>query len=241
MKRKLAGMFIIISMALCAKSLWHDSGEMFLDRKSVNVGDMIKIIFSEKLKLEYKSVSTSAKAKNKSSVGSSSKLLEFLPKLNYTSSGSYENENEVSGSADFEGSIVVEVTNVLSGGRLMVFGKHTVLINDEKEQISISGLVDADRLEKGNRINSTEVLNPTITYSGITVYQPDRFKPDDIISVTNFTYITNITAATNAAGAGFSVTNVQTNSEINIKIRDSKEQELILKEINKVLDVLFRY
>lgn len=257
----------IAVVTLQAKSLWNDDAEGFLDKK-LKAGDPVKIVFDDKIIIKYRNQSKGVKSKSTAPLGAASPIISFLPQVDFNESTSYTHEGQSQSSGEFKGSITAAVTGILPNKSITVAGTHTMIVNGETETVNITGTVSPKSIKKGGIVNSTDIMNPTITYSGIAIGNRGLFDPKDIVMVTNTTvktnvavtnisvpgFITNITAST-AGGRTVMITNIIatnvlsaravtnwiTNTEVKLDVEKNKKQKLIVDYLNKMLDILFRY
>ncbi len=148
---------------------WDSFSPLFEDRRPHRVGDLITIILNEQVSASKNSSSTASRN------GSASLTPEILPKgleslVDYAF--------EVDGGSDFSGggsssanntltgTITVTVAQILANGNFRVSGEKQVGINQGKEFIRFSGIVDPRSVTGQNTVLSTEVANARIDYVG---------------------------------------------------------------------------
>ncbi|QIZ78875.1 flagellar basal body L-ring protein FlgH [Ferrimonas lipolytica] len=146
-------------------------GELYSDIKAHRVGDIITVLLEEETKAkksasnELSSDSTGALAPitaGGSAVTINGNTLDF----------GYDQGHEVSREADadqsnsLEGSISVNVMQLLSNGNLVIRGEKWLTINDGEEFIRITGIIRPRDINPDNTIDSHRVANARIQYSG---------------------------------------------------------------------------
>ncbi|MBI4979106.1 MAG: flagellar basal body L-ring protein FlgH [Spirochaetes bacterium] len=258
----------VIAAAVSAKSLWNDNSELFLDKKP-QAGDPVKIVFDDKIIVKYKNASKGLKSKSTAPLGAASPIISFLPQVDFNENATYTHEGQSQSQGEMKGTITATVTAVLGNKNLSIAGTHTIIVNGETETVNVTGTVSPKSVRKGGVVSSTDIMNPTITYSGIAIGNRQLFAASDIVTVTNVTmktniqrtnfqapgFVTNIVPTVSAAGVTtyrtnivatnvmreIAVTNVATNQEIKLDIEKNKKQKLIVDYLNKMIDVLFRY
>lgn len=246
--------FTVLFSPLTGKSLWKDDAESFLDKKEFSVGDSIRIIFNYNADLSLSSTANGGNSMD-TSKPSLSTIVEFLPEVSLGNSKTHNASSETSLESEATGSVMAEVINILENGYLQVEGGHLISVNGEKEEVRIEGKVNPKTI-KNESVLSSDIINASITYSGISTGIPERFNINDIVSVTNIDYTTNISLSnavitnvetleegviTNIIQTNYPLTNISTKTNVSVEISEIKKQQIILEYLNKVLDTLFRY
>lgn len=198
-----------------AKSLWVDSGELFLDRKPLQIGDAITILFNNTTIVKYKT-ETEATANSTITPAKSNSMMSFLPEVDYFSDTTYTKNIDTKSEGVIEGSITVEVLSI-TNNNLIIGGQHTIVVNGDTENISISALAPQRRIKRGSVVYSTDLINPVIVYKGLTLSKSTNFTPENV----------NIT--TDESGT------------TTIDFTDEEKNKIIIDFLNKSLQSLFSY
>lgn len=155
-------------------SLWAKSaGNPYLVRnqKAQRVGDLLTIVIDESA-----SASTSAKtdAKKESDLEMNGNLgfgkdqLMSMGKL--AGSSDYKSELKGEGTTDrsgrFQATVQAVVENVLDNGTLFVRGRKVITINNEDQEVEISGFVRPDDIRINNTVVSSILADAQIRYLG---------------------------------------------------------------------------
>ncbi|GAB6049537.1 flagellar basal body L-ring protein FlgH [Hydrogenophilus islandicus] len=146
------------------------SRPLFEDRKPRYVGDILTINLVEKTSAK-KNSDANAKRKTNSSekVDALGRLpLNGLAGLGLTASSDMSLEGKGSASADntFNGTITVTVIDTFPNGNLLVSGEKQLAINQGREYIRFSGVVNPDTISGQNTVESTQVADARIEYVG---------------------------------------------------------------------------
>jgi len=164
-------------------SLWMEAsarGSLFLDYKGRHVGDIIIIEIVEKTTASNSNSTSTSKA---SSVSSSLTNLLGLPTnlgiTNFLGSGNALNmdnaadsDSSFSGSGSksktdtIQGTIAARVTEVLPSGNLIIEGHKELIVDNEKQTITLSGIVRQKDLDATNTVESSKIADAKIAYSG---------------------------------------------------------------------------
>ncbi len=199
-----------------AKSLWVDSAELFLDRKPMKEGDPITILFNNNTIVKYKAQSEGSGNSSLTPPKSTSPAMSFLPDIDFSSEHSYTKNVDTSSDGTIEGSITAQVLSV-TNNNLLIGGQHTIIVNGESENISITALASPKRIKKGSLIYSTDLINPVIVYRGLTVSRGTNYTEE------------NVTIGTNETGAA------------TLEFTEEEKNKIIMDYLNKSLESLFSY
>jgi flagellar L-ring protein precursor FlgH len=171
-------------------SLWQEDGtlsKLFMDHKAKAVGDIVTVSI-----VESSSASKSATTKTGRKSSISGGLESFFnlekrypgshPFFNPFSSikGGLESNFDGSGTTTRSGKltayITARVTEVLPNGNLRIEGSREVTVNNEKQFITLSGIIRPEDISSDNVILSTYISDARIVYSGVGVIS-DRQRP----------------------------------------------------------------
>ena len=150
----------------------NDSLTLFDDVKARRIGDMITIVFNERMQA---SKSASTDASKTSEFDSGSPLLGGVsPTLNgnnvlenvWETDQTFNGEGSSSQSNRLDGRITVTVAEVQPNGNLVVRGEKWLTLNQGEEYVQITGIVRPRDLGTDNEVPSFKVADARITYSG---------------------------------------------------------------------------
>jgi len=154
-------------------SLWKDNQSLsflFTDYKASRVGDIVRIRVIEKSKGDKQATT---KAEKGSSVSASISALFGLSDKNLSKAQIGTDMNEKSDSTGFTSRsstlsafITAKVIDVLPNGNLVIKGTREVMVNNEKQILSISGIIRPQDIGPDNTILSTYIADAKITYTG---------------------------------------------------------------------------
>jgi len=168
---------VLIISVLFAESLWKDNSQsVYSYKKDYKVGDTVTIIIDESTSA-IQSGSTRTDKKNDSS-------FDFgfgLSSGGGEGDGAESNANltlETKGDASFEGNgrtsrkstvktvITATVIDIQPNGNLFIVGQKQLKINNENEQVEISGVIRVEDITPQNTINSSKIANAKVTVKG---------------------------------------------------------------------------
>jgi flagellar L-ring protein precursor FlgH len=137
------------------------------------VGDIVTVKVMENAKGTKE---TETKTARKSSLKSATKALAGIGGLDADAYGKlgletdYDNKLDGTGSTKRSGTFIADVpsviTSVLPNGNLIVEGVRELRLNGEKEVISLKGINRPEDIGSGNTINSNNIADATIEYTG---------------------------------------------------------------------------
>ena len=172
-------------------SLWSDDvafGDLFSDPKARRAGDVITIKIAES-----SSASNSADTSTDRDSSLSAGISEFFGMKattlqDFSVSGDMKSGFEGSGSTSRSGSleafITARVVEVMPNRNLKIVGSREIMVNNEKQIMTIYGVVRPRDISENNVVLSTFVADARIAYSGAGIVD-DRQKPGWIANALN--------------------------------------------------------
>ena len=145
---------------------------LFEDRKAYRVGDILTVVLNESTNAK-KSASTSTSKEGSNTTGitnllGSKSLLRStgIGQNNVNSAHDFSGKGDSAQSNRITGTIAVTIHRVMSNGNLIIRGQKKLLLNQGVEYIKISGIVRPSDISATNSVQSTQVANAKIVYSG---------------------------------------------------------------------------
>ncbi|KKD01175.1 MULTISPECIES: flagellar basal body L-ring protein FlgH [Photobacterium] len=145
--------------------------DMYDDTRPRGIGDIVTVMLAEKNKAN-KSASTDLDKSTDLTMDPLTLGGKPLTIGDRDISYDVNNSNTFSGSTSadqsnsIQGSISVEVVDVLANGNLLVRGEKWLTLNSGDEYIRLSGTIRPDDITQENTIESTRIANARIQYSG---------------------------------------------------------------------------
>lgn len=144
---------------------------LFAGVRAMGIGDVVSIIVDERLAsndtMSYNSEKTSQTQDNFTNL-----LENWLKIYKLDSPDRYGGHNTVENSANsarginFSGVITAQVVQLLSNGNMLVQGKKTLVNNNERVDLIVTGVVDPRWIDALGQISSTRVSNLQFAVSG---------------------------------------------------------------------------
>jgi len=171
-------------------SLWQDSGplgDLFIDPKARHVGDIVTIKVAESSKASNqadtntgRSSSISAGIENffnlEKDYPSSHSFFNPFGKVTADFKSAFDGKGSTTRSGDLSAYITARVTEVFPNGNLRIKGSKEVTVNNERQFITLSGIVRPRDITPNNVVLSTYVCDASIAYSGMGVID-ERQRP----------------------------------------------------------------
>jgi flagellar L-ring protein precursor FlgH len=159
-------------------SLWtNDSTSIFADHKARKVGDIINVTISEQSSASKVATTTTGRTssfnagisnlfglENYSKLKNSNVDLTNLVNTNFTNS--FDGNGKTTSTGDFTAKLAAQVVGVYPNGNLKIRGGKEVTLNGEVQIIYLTGIVRPADITAANTIESSQILNAKITYTG---------------------------------------------------------------------------
>jgi flagellar L-ring protein precursor FlgH len=192
----LGAVLLLWTPAAWAQSLWVEGasgGRLFADHRARGVNDIVTILIVESSSSSRSATTKSEESTSRTSaVNQFPTLLDPVARkvvkpfsieafggyekpsdiaqnrlgLNLSGSASHEGKGSIDRSDKVSGSIAARVVKVLDNGNLVVEGRRDVLVNDETQVITISGVVRPQDVTSANTVLSTQVADAEVQMVG---------------------------------------------------------------------------
>lgn len=177
-----------------AQSLWRDggAGSLFADHRARAVNDIVTILIVEQAASSVSADTSTSKESSRTAgvarfptlfdaaarkavkpvtkpvVGyeDPSKFLEGSLNLDLSGRAGHQAKGSVDRSARVTGSIAARVVRVLDNGHLLVEGRRAVVVNNETQVITISGVVRPQDVTAANTVLSTQIADAEVQMEG---------------------------------------------------------------------------
>jgi flagellar L-ring protein precursor FlgH len=163
--------FVFTSVSYC-ESLWKaDSTSLYSAQRTVKEGDIITMLIIESSSA-LSSAGTDTGVRDDLSLKLNYTLQQLYSGNNQRNEGQMKAENKYYGTgkttraSNIQAKISAVVTRVLSNGNLVIVGKHVVTVNDERQEIKISGVIRAKDITPANTVYSFQVAEANIEVLG---------------------------------------------------------------------------
>jgi flagellar L-ring protein precursor FlgH len=181
-----AFIFIVVTVlnlgmaaAADAESLWSSeasTGNLFSDVKARRVGDLITISIVENATATNSYQTSTGKGVGMSASTNGIGAANLSPSIGFNNS--YKGNETTSRQGALVARITAGVEQVLPNGDLVVVGSRSIVVNDEKQELTIRGVVRPADIGYDNTISSSLVGNAEIRFKG----SPDWVKKGGVFA-----------------------------------------------------------
>lgn len=158
-----------------ADSVWNkDSASPYSTQKAYKEGDIINIIIIESSTAQNKA-GTRSNVRDDLGMKFTHTLQRLAPIIgvNNAATGQFSNKysglGQTSRTSNVQARIAAWVTDVNPNGNLNIKGKHRVEVNDEIQDITITGIIRPKDISGSNTIYSYQVANAALSIKGTGV------------------------------------------------------------------------
>jgi len=173
-------------------SLWKEDDArtfFFQDAKAGFVGDIVTVRVIENASGSKDATTSTGRSSSLStSTGAffglgANKLAQAEAGTSF--SNSFDGDGSTSRSGNLRAEVTAMVTTVYPNGNMEIKGHREVMINKEKEYLSISGIIRPEDIGPGNTVLSTVIADAKIEYSGQGVLD-DKQRPGWLMRIIDF-------------------------------------------------------
>jgi len=175
-----------------ANSLWQSGSRAFFrDQRAANVGDILTVLIEidDEARLNN---STERERSNAETAGAPALmgfetewLEEILPDeysaedlVDLASTSQSRGEGEIRRNEEIELQLAAVVTDVLPNGNMAIFGRQEVLVNYERRDLVVAGVIRPEDITSQNTISYQQIAEARISYGGrgqLTDVQQPRY------------------------------------------------------------------
>ncbi len=161
-----------------AGSLWTErQGGLFGDNKGAHVGDIITVAIFERASASQEATTETGR-QSSTSAGLSSLFglekniatingaIDPAALLGAKYSSDFSGSGKTSRKEDLVATLSTQVVEVLPNSNLRIHGSKTVTVNNEDQVVSLAGVVRSSDISSGNIVNSKNILDARISYTG---------------------------------------------------------------------------
>lgn len=165
--------FLIFSSWVWADAIWQedDNFSPYSQQKAYKVGDLINILILESTSALQKA-GTDTNVKDELALSLEHNINRLTPSLDTTNSldaklqNDYKGQGATTRTSNIKARVASRVTKVLPNGLLQIAGIHTVTVNEEEQQITITGVIRSKDVTMSNAVYSYQVANAEINIKG---------------------------------------------------------------------------
>ena len=163
---------------------------LYSDVKAYSIGDVLMVNIVENASATGTSGTQTGKQQEmeiegKTGTGMMRFIAPFFGKVD--GKNSFKGSGQTNRSGKIVGKMTVTVKDLMPNGTLLVEGSRTIEVNDDKEVMTISGLVNPTDVNRENTINSYQIANVKISYKGKGA-QSDGSRPGLFMRIINYIF-----------------------------------------------------
>ncbi|MDD4517279.1 MAG: flagellar basal body L-ring protein FlgH [Limnochordia bacterium] len=158
-------LMVTITSELCAASFF---AQLMRDRRAHKEGDLVTIIVVEQAEATQTAATQTGK-KGSVGVGPGLGLLDFIPLIRASGDDDMSSKGTTSRGSSLQTKITAQISEKLPNGNFVIEGTHSFVLNGEKQEISIKGVVRPDDIDGDNEVLSSHIADAEITYQGFGV------------------------------------------------------------------------
>lgn len=166
-----------LSLPVYADQLWKDDASSpYTTEKSFKVGDIITVLVIESTSAMHKAgTNTNVKddfgAKLNHSINRLSSIIPIANRFDGEEKNKYSGTGKTERTSSLKAKVAVVVTEVLKNSNLRVSGKHKVAVNEETQEILVSGIIRSKDISIANTVYSYQVADADIAIKGTGIVQ----------------------------------------------------------------------
>jgi flagellar L-ring protein precursor FlgH len=165
----------LISASALADSIWNaESASPYSTQKAYKEGDIINIIILESTTAQNRA-GTKSDVRDDLGLKFTHTIQRLAPTIGRDNqatgqvSNKYQGLGQTSRYSNVQARISAWVTEILPNGNLRVKGRHRVEVNDEIQEITITGMVRAKDISGANSVYSYQVADAALAVKGTGV------------------------------------------------------------------------
>jgi flagellar L-ring protein precursor FlgH len=161
---------IIIALPYCLKSEeFKPTSSLYSDIRAKKIGDLVSVLIFENASASNVS-QTTTKKNDKFSIdtGPGSGKLDFIPLFGASgeNKNEYDGQGETKRMGDLKARMTCTVVGIRENGDLIIEGNRVIGVNEDKETLTLSGVVRSQDINSDNSVYSYNIADAKITYKG---------------------------------------------------------------------------
>jgi flagellar L-ring protein precursor FlgH len=163
--------FVLFSSGALSDSLWDkDSASPYTTQGNFKVGDIVNILILESSSAIHQA-GTDTAVKDDLGLRFTSTVQGLAgggPRTEFGVKGEnkYRGTGQTTRTSNIQARVAAIVTKVLPNGNLAILGRHTIVVNKESQEISITGIIRPIDVSLSNTIYSYQVAEANIVVQG---------------------------------------------------------------------------
>jgi flagellar L-ring protein precursor FlgH len=172
-------LLVVLAGPAAAESLYREGATgvtLFADLRARAVNDLVTILIVEQSSSSRTADTKSSKSSSRTAgvtawpqlLGGSGlqKIIQDQLNMNMQGEASHQGKGSIDRTDNVTGQIAARVVKVLDNGNLVVEGRRAVLVNDETQVITISGVVRPQDVTQQNTVLSSQIAEAEVQMVG---------------------------------------------------------------------------
>jgi flagellar L-ring protein precursor FlgH len=150
-----------------ADSLWpaDRAASAYRDQRARAVGDLLTVIVVQSSVASHEAASETDK-RTSASADHGTGLLKFFPDFGFGAERTTSGSGSTTSKTQFADRMTVKVTEVLDNGAVRIEGLRSTVINAEKMELRLTGVVRAQDIAPDNTVLSTFIADQQLEFTG---------------------------------------------------------------------------
>ncbi len=164
------GAVIWSTAPLMATSLWdNEGGDLFGDRnrdqRASQVGDLVTVIIIEEAQATQEAASDGSKS-SEVEAGPGLGIFNFFDAFSIGGGDRFDTGGTTTRSGAITAEMTVQIKDVLENGNYSIQGSKSIIVNEEEQEIELTGIIRPDDINLDNTIESTYIADVKIEFHG---------------------------------------------------------------------------
>lgn len=148
-----------------ANSLWA-GGNLYSDSKARQVGDLVTIVISERSEAVQQASTSMGKEADLNVGPGVGALADLIPLLRVGGSDSSQASGSTSRGGELRAQMTARIVEILPNGHFAIEGRQQIVINDEEQEIVVSGVIRPSDIRRDNTVLSPYLADARIEFHG---------------------------------------------------------------------------
>lgn len=159
-----------LPLAVKATSLWNDElGNLYQDlrrdKRAAQIGDIITVIIVEESQATQQASSDSMSS-SKIEAGPGLGIFDFFDAFRISGGDAFDTKGITTRRGALSAEMSVKVLDILENGNFLIGGHKSIIVNDEEQKISLTGVIRPADIGVDNSIESILIADVRIEYQG---------------------------------------------------------------------------
>ena len=157
---------VMVDNATATSLFVPNQASMYADNKAQRVGDLVTVIIIEQARATQ-TADTSSGNSNTLGLGPGGGVLaDLIPLLRFSYDSQFDAGGKVTRGGSITAKLTTKVVDVYDNGTLKIEGRQKIKINDEEQEIVITGNIRSSDIQPDNTILSSLVADAQIEFTG---------------------------------------------------------------------------